>query len=226
MQAPEIHVTRKRIPQLDVGRGNFFFSSLNPSAHKIGRIVGAEHGMEDWGMYDSQAHMYARQYFHSQTCLPITTAQLECDSDDDIDETWITESDERLLDEFDDVNPHEKLFMKLWNRHVRSHPIYADKYMASACKALVSRFWRFLSDNNLRSNLLLHLINLWDNCVIHSMVIADCMQLFDNLVAGKINADEVSSPEWRRSDSESLVRGLQLRARKTGNQTMADLGLV
>ena len=29
------------------------------------------------------------------------------------------ETEEKLLDEFDDVDPHEKLFMKMWNRHVR-----------------------------------------------------------------------------------------------------------
>ena len=45
---------------------------------------------------------------------------------DDLDESWIIDTEEKLLDEFDDVDPHEKLFMKMWNRHVRKYKIYAD----------------------------------------------------------------------------------------------------
>jgi hypothetical protein len=74
--------------------------------------------MKDWGEYNSQSHLYSRDYYHSQTCLPITYAQLDNDSDDEIDESWIIETEEKLIDEFDDVDPHEKMFMKLWNRHV------------------------------------------------------------------------------------------------------------
>ena len=77
-------------------------------------------------MYDSHSHLYSRQYFHSQTCLPVTHAQLDYDSDDDVDEGWIVQNDEKLLDEFDDVSAKEKTLMKLWNRHVRSYKIYAD----------------------------------------------------------------------------------------------------
>jgi hypothetical protein len=33
---------------------------------------------------------------------------------------------ERLMDEFEDVTPKEKAFMKLWNRFVHRHAILAD----------------------------------------------------------------------------------------------------
>jgi hypothetical protein len=49
-------------------------------------IVSGKHSMKDWGEYDSQSHMYSRDYYHSQTCLPITYSQLDNDSDDEIDE--------------------------------------------------------------------------------------------------------------------------------------------
>ena len=46
--------------------------------------------------------------------------------------SWIIETEEKLLDEFDDVDPHEKLFMKVWNRHVRKYKIYADHNVSAS----------------------------------------------------------------------------------------------
>lgn len=33
---------------------------------------------------------------------------------------------EKLIDEFEDVSTEEKIFMKLWNRHMRSPSVFAD----------------------------------------------------------------------------------------------------
>lgn len=49
--------------------------------------------------------------------------------------SWIIETEEKLLDEFDDVDPHEKLFMKVWNRHVRKYKIYADHNVSASFEA-------------------------------------------------------------------------------------------
>jgi hypothetical protein len=135
--------------------------------------------MKDWGMYDSHSHLYSRQYFHSQTCLPVTHAQLDYDSDDDVDEGWIVQNDEKLLDEFDDVSAKEKTLMKLWNRHVRSYKIYADHNIPKACEELVRTCGGYLKKMSLRPNLLLHMFNLWDNGLVNSGEIMRVMQLYD-----------------------------------------------
>ena len=49
--------------------------------------------------------------------------EMDLDSDDEIDEEWMVELSERLLDEFEDVSSEEKAFMKLWNRHTRTYTV-------------------------------------------------------------------------------------------------------
>ncbi len=91
-----------------------------------------------------------RQYFHSKTGIPILPNEIDCDSDDDVDESWITNQSDRvrffcgfarrvslvrcwsseervlprvlqLIDDFEDVTLEEKEFMKLWNRHIYTY---------------------------------------------------------------------------------------------------------
>ena len=52
---------------------------------------------------------------------------------DEIDEEWAVALSEKLIDEFEDVSGGEKLFMKLWNRHMRSPAIFADSQLPDAC---------------------------------------------------------------------------------------------
>ena len=37
-----------------------------------------------------------RQYFHSKTGIPILPNEIDCDSDDDVDESWITNQSDRV----------------------------------------------------------------------------------------------------------------------------------
>jgi hypothetical protein len=39
-----------------------------------------------------------------------------------------------MLDEFEDVSAEEKEFMKLWNTHIFSFPVYADGYLPLVCE--------------------------------------------------------------------------------------------
>ena len=54
---------------------------------------------------------------------------------DEIDDEWSVALSERLMDEFEDVSPQEKLLMKLWNRHVRSVHVFADAHVPAACSS-------------------------------------------------------------------------------------------
>uniref|UniRef100_H3GCJ7 Polycomb protein VEFS-Box domain-containing protein n=1 Tax=Phytophthora ramorum TaxID=164328 RepID=H3GCJ7_PHYRM len=101
------------------------------------------------------------------------------DSDDDVDETWITKQSERLLDEFEDVSLEEKEFMKKWNRHVKEFRILADFMVASSCRMFAREQGKWLLDHGLRHNFLLHLLNLWDNSLLNSRAIIDCMLIVD-----------------------------------------------
>ena len=200
-QNPEISVIPRATPEPLDPRKYFFFctksSSVSPASFIVSGGGGKYHSnassshasgavarcasMKDWGMYDSHSHLYSRQYYHSQTCLPVTHAQLDYDSDDDVDDSWIVRNDEKLLDEFDDVSAKEKALMKLWNRHVRSYRIYADHNIPKACEELVRTCSGYLKKMGLRPNLLLHMYNLWDNGLVHSGDIMRIMKLYDEL---------------------------------------------
>ncbi|RLN49986.1 hypothetical protein BBJ29_002780 [Phytophthora kernoviae] len=120
-----------------------------------------------------------RQYFHSRTGAVVLDHEKDYDSDDDVDETWITKQSERLLDEFEDVSLEEKEFMKKWNRHVKEFKILADFMVASSCRMFARKHGKWLLDHGLRHNFLLHLLNLWDNSLLNSRAIIDCMLIVD-----------------------------------------------
>ncbi|KAI9922093.1 hypothetical protein PsorP6_002599 [Peronosclerospora sorghi] len=125
------------------------------------------------------APLLQRQYFHSRTGAVVLDHEKDYDSDDDVDEIWITKQSERLLDEFEDVSLEEKEFMKMWNRHVREFKILADFMVASSCRMFARKHGKWLSEHGLRSNFLLHLLNLWDNSLLNSRAIIDCMLILD-----------------------------------------------
>ena len=57
---------------------------------------------------------------------------------DEIDDEWAVLLSEKLIDEFEDVSVEEKLFMKLWNRHIRSPTVFADAQIPIACAHFAS----------------------------------------------------------------------------------------
>ena len=120
-----------------------------------------------------------RQYFHSQTNLPMSHGEWMVDSDDEIDETWLHEMSSELLDELEDVSAKEKQFMKLWNRFIKSNHLIADRDMPAKCHEFIVIHRKQLLNAGLRLNLLLHLFNLWDSGVISSNRILHCMSMFD-----------------------------------------------
>ncbi|KAG7402348.1 Polycomb protein suz12 [Phytophthora boehmeriae] len=128
---------------------------------------------------DFYAPLLQRQYFHSRTGAVVLDHEKDYDSDDDVDETWITKQSERLLDEFEDVSLEEKEFMKKWNRHVKEFKILADFMVASSCRMFARKHGKWLLDHGLRHNFLLHLLNLWDNSLLNSRAIIDCMLIVD-----------------------------------------------
>ena len=56
-------------------------------------------------------------------------------SSDEIDDGWSVALSEKLIDEFEDVSHEEKLFFKLWNRHMKHPAVIADAQVPTACAA-------------------------------------------------------------------------------------------
>lgn len=101
-----------------------------------------------------------RQYYHSKTMLPMQKDEWDYDSDDHPDDHWLHKVSEEMIDEFNDVSSHEKIFMKLWNRFIKVHITIADKDIPKLCMAFIQEHKVTLKSDGLRDNLLLHLFNL------------------------------------------------------------------
>jgi len=126
-----------------------------------------------------------RQYYHSRTNLPMADGEWDYDSDDDtIDDAWIHQLSEKLIDEFGDVSPKEKILMKLWNRFIRSHTIIADGAIPKRCMDFIVAHHNAFITGELRAQLLAHFMNLWDNRLLSSSHIYRLMKRYDTFVEG------------------------------------------
>ena len=83
------------------------------------------------------------------------------------------------MEEFEDVSRREKAFMQLWNRFIFRHVVIADRDIPVKCHEFIERHRMELKKGDMRDNLLLHLMNLWDSGVISSARILACMDLYD-----------------------------------------------
>jgi hypothetical protein len=134
--------------------------------------------------YKDTAHLYFRRYYHSKTSQPMSNPIMQPDSDDEVDEDWILEQNERLLDEFEDVSIEEKQIMKMWNQYIFYNKVYADRLLPQTCLDFTKRHAQMINEAGLRGNFLLHLLTLWDYALITSDTIAECMINLDKQKAG------------------------------------------
>lgn len=111
----------------------------------------------------SIADGHNRLYYHSQSCMPIYTAEeFEADSEGEPDPAWLTQNCRKLVYEFTDVNEGEKEIITLWNAHVMERNYVGDLQMVEACDNFINQYGCELIRKNLYRNFLLHLTNLFD----------------------------------------------------------------
>ncbi|KAG5190822.1 VEFS-Box of polycomb protein-domain-containing protein [Tribonema minus] len=106
--------------------------------------------------------------------------EMDIDSDDDVDSSWLLQQNARLIDEYEDVSAEEKAFMKLWNMHTRAFETPSDSSVPLSCAVFARRFAPALLQRGLRANFVLHLFNLWDNCLVSPKHIHACMAIVNN----------------------------------------------
>ena len=148
---------------------------------------------DDFKAYRETAHLHFRRYYHSKTCQPMQYPMLQSDSDDDVDEEWILEQGEKLLDEFEDVSKEEKMFMKMWNRFIFYNKIRADFEVHQRCIDFAKAKGEEIVKKNLRENFLLHLINMWDFALVRSNTMVECMLIVDNSDTTDVLSNALSS---------------------------------
>lgn len=126
-----------------------------------------------------------RQYYH-KTGLPVLGHESSgYKSDDDTNMSWRTELANRLVDELSDLCMKEKRFMKLWNVHVSSFPIYGDLFIVESLKLFAKRYAPYLLFHQLRHCFLMHLLTMWDFCLITSDDICTVLNIIDQVESRK-----------------------------------------
>jgi VEFS-Box of polycomb protein len=83
------------------------------------------------------------------------------------------------------VSESEKKFLKLWNGFIQSHTLISDFSIPGRCMDFVRAYANDLNANDLRQDLTLHLYNLWDNGLVSSSHIVECMIEYDSLTRGE-----------------------------------------
>lgn len=67
--------------------------------------------------------------------------------------------------------------------------ILADFMVATSCRHFAKLHGKWLIAHGLRHNFLLHLLNLWDNSLLNSRAIIDCMLIVDHIAVSTWSAD-------------------------------------
>jgi hypothetical protein len=106
------------------------------------------------------------RYMHSGTMEPLLPMDLAQDSDDDVDESWLAERGERMLNEYEDVDNKEKAICLQWNRFIIARGgIVSDHDAESAAKDFIHTY----KDEFPRELLVASMIHLWENCLVNSL---------------------------------------------------------
>lgn len=125
----------------------------------------------------------AGKFYHARTAMMLHPSELEegyRDSDDDVDEQYWHTKCRRGIDEFGDVTRQEKDFMFMWNTYTYKRHIYADALLAEAVADFArSHRSRLCADPELRRCFTLHLINLWDVCLIDGAAVDGALRLLE-----------------------------------------------
>ena len=159
--------------------------------------------------YEETAHLHFRRYFHSKSSQPMMDPVNAPDSDDDVDEDWILEQNDRLLDEFEDVSVEEKQFMKMWNHYIFYNKVYADRLLPQTSMAFAKAHARDIIQMGLRDNFLMHMINMWDYALITSDVISDCMVCVDKVGVEMNAAGDTGKADGQPGQDKSAKRAKQ-----------------
>ena len=105
------------------------------------------------------------------------------------------------LNEFVDVTGTEKIFLNAWKRFIRTDSVVAYDKVPGKCLEFIRLHQKLLK--GLRTELLMHLMTLWENKLIPSDHILICMNEHDALQEN-LHDKESEVPANSSSSSTSL----------------------
>ncbi|KAH9389895.1 Polycomb protein suz12 [Tyrophagus putrescentiae] len=157
---------RKSISQRD-GFSVMVSNELRNFLFYFNNLWGTNLDIQEFAYYIRQPGLMTdfRQYYHSQTCIPVLAHEIDIDSEDDsnADYTdWNIHRNIAQIDEFTDVNPGEKEIAKMWNLHLmrNSKMAIGECHIAKVVDLFIKLHEKAIAEKGLINNLVLHLCNL------------------------------------------------------------------
>jgi hypothetical protein len=138
--------------------------------------------------------MKNRLLFHVHNSVPIG---LGCQEEAVEDYSWQAGLSDRQIDDFVDLNPGEKAFFKLWNRHLFEQPCYGNRMMLCVLDAFIDDHALDIVCGNLYKNFLLHLTNLVEYMVLDQLTMMRAVERLQRRVC-EFKENRVTSPSKRR----------------------------
>jgi len=117
----------------------------------------------------------------------------------------------QLIDDFEDVTDSEKLFIFMWNRFMKSHTVVPDLAIPNRCLRFIRMHTAAMEKHNLRHELNLHLMGLWDHRLLSQSHLHFLMKEYDKLAMEIPDKKEVididDEPETKRRRIEIIEEG-------------------
>ncbi|VDP38316.1 unnamed protein product [Schistosoma margrebowiei] len=127
-----------------------------------------------------------RIYYHTRTSQPVRACEFDVDSEAEDAPVWLRQHYQRKVEEFTDVNAGEKQIMQLWNALLLSiRPsglVVCDSQVLTLVCQFIHQHSRWIHRRRLRTNLLLHLVNLVDYGLLSSSQLRQLMLIHDKHV--------------------------------------------
>ncbi len=116
--------------------------------------------------------------------MPKKPTELDKDSEEEDREkidTWTNDLMQIMINEFNDVNDGEKIFMQLWNLFLTKNECLADFQLISIVEKFIREHYKNIKKLNIYNNFLLHLANLCDYNLLTTNDLIKLVDLISNL---------------------------------------------
>ncbi|KAG5519291.1 hypothetical protein PMAC_001916 [Pneumocystis sp. 'macacae'] len=111
----------------------------------------------------------------------IIPGEVLSESEDDVDESWLIQKHEDILDDFMDITVSEKAFMKLWDRFIINDRPIGRCHLSDSVMRFVYSHKNILQTENLINEFWKHLLNLVQYKFIDLITLRESMEVVRNI---------------------------------------------
>ncbi|KAK9480256.1 hypothetical protein V1514DRAFT_325892 [Lipomyces japonicus] len=131
------------------------------------------------------------------------------ESEDDVDEEWLIHKHEEIIDDFEDVLPNEKRYIKLWDRHIFEEKPQSYKHVADSLVRFCRKHKIMLQDKAMSLELWKHGLNLITYGIIKPGLLFACMRYLKDTEADQ-NLDGLNQIDEHALNNENDMNDMNV----------------